>query len=184
MTALKEKYTQLQSQLATELGISNALASPKLQKITVNMGWGDLKGNDQLQKTVIENLSLITGQKPIPTRAKKSIAGFKLREGDSVGYKITLRGDRMYDFLNRLITYVFPRLRDFQGFSLKGFDHHGNYSFGFRDLSVFPELPFETASRSGGIQVTVTTSATNDESAQALLAALGFPFTKKPEGNK
>lgn len=184
MNALKEKYTTIQSKIANELGISNALATPRLQKVTINMGWGELKGNDQLQKAVVENLMLVTGQKPVATRSKKSIAGFKLRQGDVVGYKITLRGERMYDFLNRLITYVFPRLRDFQGFSTKGFDRHGNYSFGFRDLTVFPEVPFESAGRTGSMQVTVTTSAKNDAGAEALLRGLGFPFTKEQEGNK
>ena len=173
--------TEIRTKLGTALGITNVNAVPKLTKISVNIGWGDLKGNEPLQKIVAENLGLITGQKAIQTRAKKSIAGFKVREGDLSGYKITLRGERMYDFLSRLITYVFPRLRDFQGMALTGFDGHGNYSFGLREQSVFPEIPYENTARSGGLQITIATTASDTEGAKQLLAHLGFPFAKDKE---
>ncbi len=182
MTTLKQRYSsEIKPKVGESLGIKNVHAIPQLAKIAVNVGWGELKGNEALQKNVIENLSLITGQKPIPTKAKVSVATFKLREGDLSGYKVTLRNQRMYDFLDRLITYVFPRLRDFQGMSLKGFDGHGNYSFGLKEMSVFPEVPYEQAAKSGGMQITIATTATDTEGARALLQALGFPFEKKEE---
>lgn len=178
MANLRQTYQESKAAFSKEIGVSNINATPKLMKIVVNVGWGDLKGNDSLQKTVVDNLQLVTGQKPAVTRAKTSIAGFKLREGDISGYRVTLRGKRMYDFLDRLVTYAFPRVRDFQGMPLGGFDKHGNYSFGFRDYSVFPEVPYETASRSGGMQITVVTNTQDDEQAKALLVHLGFPFAK------
>ncbi len=182
MTQLHQHYNSIRSKMATDLTIGNINAVPKMDKIVINMGWGDIKGNEALQKIIEENLRTKNKKKPIVTRAKKSIAGFKIREGDQMGYKITLRGDRMYGFLSRLVTYVFPRLRDFHGMPTTGFDRHGNYSFGFRDLSVFPEVPFGTAARSGSLQVTIVTTSTSDEGAQALLQELGFPFVKpKPE---
>jgi large subunit ribosomal protein L5 len=182
MTTLKQRYnSEIKTKVGESLGITNVNAIPRLVKISINVGLGELKGNEPLQKNMIENLGLITGQQPVPTKAKVSIAGFKLREGDLSGYKVTLRDQRMFDFLDRLITYVFPRLRDFQGMSLKGFDGHGNYSFGLREQSVFPEVPYDQGAKSGGLQVTIATTAQNDESARALLQALGFPFEKKED---
>ncbi len=176
--AIENRTHQLQTTLAQNLGLKNSLAAPRLVKITVNVGLGELHGNEAFRKAVEENLRLITGQKPLPTRAKKAIAGFKLREGDHIGYRITLRSQRMYDFLDRLITYVFPRIRDFQGMPVSGFDHHGNYSFGMREHTVFPEVPFTSQDKPHGLQVTITTSAGNDEHGRALLEQLGFPFAK------
>ncbi len=170
---------QRYQEIGKSLEIKNPHAIPMLEKIAVNIGMGELQGNDQLQKSVAENLSLITGQKPVLTRAKKAIAGFKLRQRDAIGYRVTLRNKRMYDFLNRMITYVFPRIRDFQGLPMNGFDGHGNYSFGLREHTVFPEVPFTANDRAHGIQITIVTSAKTDEQAKALLTAFGFPFAKK-----
>jgi len=181
MASLHERYTTIQPKLSEQLGIANSFAIPRIQKITLNVGLGDIKGNEPLQKSIVEGLGLITSQKPIPTRSKTSIAGFKLREGDMIGYKVTLRGQRMYEFLERMITYVFPRLRDFHGFEKKGLDAHGNYSFGLREHTVFPEIPFESATRPWSMQITITTSAKDKAGAEALLEQLGFPFTK-PKG--
>ncbi len=182
MTGLQEHYTKtIRPQLSQELSIKNAHALPRLEKISVNVGWGELKGNEALQKHVVETLSLITGQKPISSRAKQSIAGFKVRQNDLLGYKITLRGKRMYDFLERLITYVFPRIRDFQGLPLHGFDKQGNYTFGVREQTVFPEVPLQAADRTWGLQISLVTTAKNRDEALALLTNFGFPFEKKSE---
>lgn len=178
MNTLRERYTQIKPNLSKELGIKNVNALPRLEKIAVNVGLGTLKGNDALQKHVEEMLSLITGQKPVRTRAKRAIAGFKLRENDVIGYRLTLRGERMYDFLDRMITHVFPRLRDFQGLPNTGFDKNGNYSFGLREQSVFPEVPYQSADRAFGMQITLVTSATDAKGANTLLDQLGFPFAK------
>lgn len=180
MTQLKQDYiTKIRSSLQSDLQISNSFAVPKLQKIIVNVGWGELKGNESLQKNVAEGLSLITGQKPVLTYAKKAIAGFKLRQGDVLGYRITLRGNRMYEFLDRLITYILPRLRDFQGISRSSFDGHGNFSFGLREQTVFPEIPFQSNDRIWGMQITIVTTAKDDDQARHLLAQFGFPLTKE-----
>lgn len=177
---LKERYTtEIQANLQTKLGVASVYQTPKLLKVSVNIGMGELKGNEPLQKAVEEGLSLITGQKPIKTRAKKAIAGFKLRENDIIGYRVTLRQNAAYDFLDRLITYVFPRIRDFQGFPLKGFDGRGNYSFGLKDQLVFPELPFTNNAATWGLQVTVVTSAVDKAGTKELLTDLGFPFSKE-----
>lgn len=178
MNSLREKYTQNQSNISTTLGLTNVMQLPKLKKISVNIGMGELKGNDALQKQVSEILGTITGQKPVQTRAKRAIAGFKLRENDVIGYRVTLRGERMFDFLARLIIYVFPRLRDFQGIPSSGFDGHGNFSFGLREQTVFPEVPYQGSDKAWGLQITLVTSATDDAGARALLEALGFPFSK------
>jgi large subunit ribosomal protein L5 len=170
--------TEVHTGVSNALGIKNPHAVPQLVKICVNVGMGELHGNDVLQKAVAENLSLITGQKPLLTRAKKAIAGFKLRQKDAIGYRVTLRSKRMYDFLDRTITYVFPRIRDFQGLPLHGFDTHGNYSFGLREHTVFPEVPFHSNDKAHGLQITIVTSATNDEQAKVVLEQIGFPFEK------
>lgn len=177
--SLKETYIQIQPKLMTELKIKNQFAAPRVNKVVVNTGIGDIRGSRDLVNKVLSDIGLITGQKPVLTKSKTSIAGFKLRQNENVGIKVTLRGQKMYDFLDRLITYVLPRLRDFQGLSLKGFDGHGNYSLGLREQVVFPEVPFEANVNIQGLQLTIATTAKNNESAQALLAALGFPFAKK-----
>ncbi len=179
---LQDTYITIQPKLAETLGIRNTLALPRLIKISINIGMGSLQGNESLQKTIGENLQLITGQKPVLTRSKKAIAGFKIREGDAIGYKVTLRKQRMYDFLDRLITYVFPRLRDFQGLSLTGFDGHGNYTFGLKEQTVFPEVPFTNNETTHGLEVSIITTAHNREATKALLENLGFPFAEPKEG--
>jgi large subunit ribosomal protein L5 len=182
MTTLQQSYTnQIRETLKNDLKITNLYAVPKLQKVLINVGWGELKGNEGLQKDISNGLSLITGQKPVVTRAKKAIAGFKLRQGDIVGYRITLRSHRMYEFLDRLITYVLPRLRDFQGINRLGFDGHGNFSFGLREQTVFPEIPYQSNDKVWGMQITIVTTAETDDQARALLAQFGFPFTKEKE---
>lgn len=165
--------------LKQDLGINNVHELPRLEKISVNIGLGEIKGNEPLQKSIEESLALITGQKPVKTKSKRAIAGFKLREGDVVGYRVTLRGKRMYDFYDRLVTYVFPRIRDFQGFSANSFDRQGNYSFGLKDQLVFPELPYQSNASSWGMQITCVTTSHNKEHNRALLTAMGFPFSKK-----
>jgi large subunit ribosomal protein L5 len=180
MTTLQQTYSnQIRTALQKDLKITNLYAVPKLQKILINVGWGELKGNDGLQKDVSNGLSLITGQKPVATRAKKAIAGFKLRQGDIVGYRVTLRSHRMYEFLDRLITYVLPRLRDFQGVNRLGFDGHGNFTFGLREQTVFPEIPFQSNDRVWSMQVTIVTTTSSDDQARILLTQFGFPFTKE-----
>jgi large subunit ribosomal protein L5 len=182
MTHLGEHYkTVIQPNLKEQLKQENVHALPRLVKISINVGWGDLKGNEPLQKSVAEGLSLITGQKPVLTRAKRAIAGFKIRQNDVLGYKVTLRGQRMYDFLERVITYVLPRLRDFQGVPTTGFDHNGNFSFGLREQTVFPEIPFQGNEKTWGMQVTLVTSSNNKDEARLLLEQLGFPFAKSKE---
>lgn len=175
---------QIRQTLGSTLGIANIHAVPRLTKISVNVGMGDLKGNEALQKSVSENLSLITGQKPVVTRAKKAIAGFKLREKDVIGMRVTLRGKRMNDFLERMITYVFPRIRDFQGLPPSGFDKQGNYSFGLKEHTVFPEVPFTSNERAHGLQITIGTTAKTPDQAVALLQTFGFPFTKQDTPDK
>jgi large subunit ribosomal protein L5 len=180
MATLYETYkTSVRDDVSKELAITNHLASPRLTKVIVNVGTGEMKGNEPLQKSIEEGLRLITGQKPVPTRAKRAIAGFKLRANDHIGYRVTLRGQRMYDFLDRLITYVFPRIRDFQGFDPKGFDGRGAYSFGLREQSVFPEIPFDSQNRAWGMQISIVTTGTSKDQTRALLTHLGFPFSKQ-----
>lgn len=161
-----------------ELKIANVHAAPKLEKVVLNIGLGDIRSNRDAMTKALTDLSLIAGQKPITTKAKKSIAGFKLRQNEIVGARVTLRGTKMYEFLDRLITYVLPRLRDFQGLNRHGFDRHGNYSLGLREQTVFPEVPFESATTGRGIEITIVTRNANDEQAQALLTRLGLPFAK------
>lgn len=177
LAPISTRLNQAQT-LKDQLGLPNIHQAPRLIKISVNVGLGELKGNEPLQKTVMESLALITGQKPVKTVAKKAIAGFKLRQGDIIGYRVTLRGQKMYQFIDRIITYVFPRIRDFQGFSNHGFDGQGNYSFGLKDQMVFPELPYESHTQTWGMQITITTSANSIEQSRALLQQFGFPFTK------
>ena len=172
MAALADDVKTIQPKLQAALGLNNPLALPQMTKIVVNVGVGELKGNEPLQRTMAETISLITGQKPVITRAKKAIAGFKLRAGDPVGMRVTLRGKRMDDFLNRIITYVLPRIRDFRGFTVHGFDQHGNFSFGLREYTVFPEVPYRTADTPWGIEITLVTTAKHQAEAKEFLSAI------------
>lgn len=164
--------------LQKELGVNNVYQVPKVEKIVVNVGLGDANANAKALESGVEELRLMTGQQPKITRAKKSIAGFKVRENMPIGAMVTLRGDRMYDFLNKLIAIVFPRIRDFRGFSEKGFDGRGNYNIGLKDQLVFPEIDYDKIFRVRGMNITIVTSAKNDVQSKALLTAMGFPFRK------
>lgn len=177
MARLKEKYRkEIALALAKEFGIANPMAIPKIEKIVVNMGVGEAIGNSKILDTAVEELKSITGQRPVITKAKKSIAAFKLRQGMSIGTMVTLRGDRMYEFLDRLISVALPRVRDFRGISGKAFDGRGNYTLGVREQLVFPEIDFNKVDKTRGMNISIVTTAKNDEQARALLKALGMPF--------
>ena len=174
---LKEKYyNELAAQLKDELGIENVNDIPKLEKIVVNMGVGDAATDSKLMDAAVEDLRVITGQQPMICRAKKSIATFKLRAGMPIGAKVTLRGDRMYEFFDRLIAAAIPRIRDFRGLSPHSFDGHGNYSMGVTEQIIFPEIDYDKVDRTRGMDITFVTTAKTDDEGRALLSAFGFPF--------
>ena len=174
---LKENYkAEIQKALASELGLKNIHEIPTLTKIVVNMGVGEAAKDSKLIEFAIADLTAITGQKPSVTKARKSIAQFKLREGQPIGAHVTLRGDRMWEFLDRLLTLALPRIRDFRGLSDRQFDGHGNYTFGLTEQSMFHEIDQDKIDRPRGMDITVVTTAKNDTEGRALLRALGFPF--------
>lgn len=174
---LKAKYRdEIKAKLQQELGLENVMQVPGLVKITVNMGVGDAARDGKLIDGAINDLTLITGQKPKVTKARKSIAQFKLREGQPIGAHVTLRGDRMWEFLDRLLSLALPRIRDFRGLSDKQFDGHGNYTFGLTEQMMFHEIDPDKIDRPRGMDITVVTTAQDDEAGRALLRALGFPF--------
>jgi large subunit ribosomal protein L5 len=180
MTNLKTHYKdKTVPHLAKELGLSNTMAIPKIKKIVINTGVGKTLKDAKLLEAIIEDLRKITGQAPVKTLAKKSIAGFKIRENQVVGVTVTLRGQRMYDFLEKLVNAALPRVRDFKGVSPKSFDGRGNYSLGLREQAVFPETSREHLDHSFGLEVNIQTTATDDKQARALLTSLGFPFSKE-----
>ena len=162
--------------LQKELGLSNKMEVPRLRKITINMGLGEAVSNPKILDTAVDELTAIAGQKPVVTKAKKSIATFKLREGQKIGAMVTLRRDRMYEFLDRLITLALPRVRDFKGVSPKAFDGRGNYSLGIKEQIIFPEINFDKVDKIKGMNISIVTSAGTDENARALLKAFGMPF--------
>ena len=164
--------------LMKELEIKNIMECPKLEKIIVNMGVGEATQNSKLMDAAMDDLTIITGQKPLLRKAKKSEAGFKLREGMPIGAKVTLRKERMYDFLDRLVNVVLPRVRDFEGVPSNSFDGRGNYSVGLRDQLVFPEIDFDKVEKLLGMSITMVSSAKTDEEGRALLKAFGMPFKK------
>ena len=177
--ALKERYkNEIVPALKKDLGAANNFQIPRLEKVVVNIGLGDGAQNAKLFDLGLSELQSITGQKPIVTRAKKSIAGFKIRQGMPIGAKVTLRGDRMYDFIAKLTGIVLPRIRDFRGLSTKGFDGRGNYNLGLKDQLVFPEINYDQVQRMRGMNITIVTSAGVDMEARTLLEHLGFPFAK------
>lgn len=177
---LRAQYnTTLAKELQAELGLSNPHQVPRLEKIIVNVGLGKAKDDKKVMEVATNTLRKITGQQPIETVAKNSIAGFKLREGNKIGIKVTLRGERMYEFADRLISLVLPRLRDFHGVSAKAFDQQGNYSLGFVDQSVFPELTFEETTTAHGLQVVFVIRAEEKAHSRALLEKFGMPFEKE-----
>jgi large subunit ribosomal protein L5 len=174
---LKERYdSELRAQLQEALGLSSAMAVPRLEKITLNMGVGEAKVNSKSLDDAVEQLATISGQRPVVTRAKKSIAGFKIREGMPIGCKVTLRGARMYEFLDRLMTIALPRIRDFRGLNPGAFDGRGNFSIGVREQIIFPEINYDDVSEVRGLNITITTTAADDEGARELLRAFGMPF--------
>ena len=162
--------------LVKELELGNPMAVPRLHKIVVNMGVGEATQNAKVLDPAVNELGQITGQKPVVTRAKKSIAAFKVRQGQSIGAMVTLRGDRMYEFLDRLVNIVLPRVRDFKGVSTKSFDGRGNYTIGLHDQLIFPEISYEKVDKLKGMNVTIVTTAANDNQARTLLKHLGMPF--------
>jgi large subunit ribosomal protein L5 len=174
---LKEKYnTELKAALKKELGLENSMAVPRLEKIVLNMGLGEATQNSKMLDPLIADLAAIAGQKPVATKAKKSIAAFKVREGMPIGAMVTLRGDAMYEFLDRLIAIGLPRVRDFRGVSTKSFDGRGNYTLGVRDQLIFPEIDYSKVEKLKGMNITIVTTATDDNSARALLRQFGMPF--------
>ena len=177
---LKEKYkSEIVAKLEKELGISNINNVPRLQKIVVNMGVGAAASDHKLLDAAMNDMRIITGQQPCVTRAKKSIAGFHVREGQAIGCKVTLRGDRMWEFLDRLLSTARPRVRDFRGISRTNFDGRGNYTLGITEQLIFPEIEYDKVDRTRGMDITFVTTAENNENALALLEALGFPFKSK-----
>jgi large subunit ribosomal protein L5 len=173
----KEKFNQeIAPALAKEFGYKNPMSIPRIQKIVLNMGLGEAIANQKIIDVAVNELSVVTGQKPVVTKAKKSIAQFKLREGMSIGAMVTLRGDRMYEFLDRFISITLPRVRDFRGVSPKAFDGRGNYTVGLKDQLIFPEVDFGKVDKARGMNVCIVTTATNDEEARSLLRHFGMPF--------
>jgi large subunit ribosomal protein L5 len=174
---LKERYhAEVAPALAKEFDIKNPMAVPRLEKIVINMGLGEAIANAKIVDTAADELRAVAGQKPVTTRAKKSIAAFKLRQGMPIGSMVTLRGDRMYEFLDRLVSIALPRVRDFRGVSPKAFDGRGNYTLGVRDQLIFPEIDFNKVEKTRGMNISIVTTSRNDEQARALLKALGMPF--------
>ena len=179
MNRLKEKYlNEVVPSLKEKYNYKSIMEVPKLEKVVINMGVGDATTNSKLLEAAVHDLTLISGQKPVVTKAKKSIAGFKVREGQAIGCKVTLRGDNMYNFIDKLITISLPGVRDFRGVSPKAFDGRGNYSLGITEQIIFPEIDFDKIERISGLNVAIVTTATNDKEGFALLSSLGMPFQK------
>jgi large subunit ribosomal protein L5 len=179
---LKQRYdTELRAQLKETLGVGNVMEVPRLEKIVINMGVGRAVGQPSLLENAVKDLTAITGQKPLVTRAKKSIAGFKLREGNAIGAKVTLRGDRAWEFLDRLISIAIPRIRDFRGLPANSFDGRGNYTFGVTEQLIFPEIDYDKIDQPRGMDITIVTTARSDDEGKAFLTAFGFPFKREGE---
>jgi len=177
MPRLKARYREeLQQRLKDDLGLGNVMQVPRPVKVVVNMGVGEAVREGRLLEGAVRDLAQITGQRPLVTKARRSIAGFKIREGQSIGAKVTLRGDRMWEFLDRLVAIALPRIRDFRGLAPRGFDGHGNFTFGLTEQLVFPEIDYDKIEKIRGMDITVVTSAQTDDQGRALLTALGFPF--------
>lgn len=177
MSRLKEKYEkEVRPALAARFNYKNILEVPRLEKVVINMGIGEAKDNPKALDAAVNDLTLLSGQRPVVTKAKKSVASFKIRTGMSVGCKVTLRGERMYDFLDKLFNVALPRVRDFRGVSPKSFDGRGNYSLGLREQLIFPEINYDQVEKVRGMDVTIVTTAKTDEEARELLSELGMPF--------
>jgi len=179
VNALKEKYvSEITPSMMKKFNYSSIMETPKIDKIVLNMGVGDAIANSKNLDEAVEELGLIAGQKPLITKAKKSIAGFRLREGMPIGAKVTLRGERMYDFLDKLVNVSLPRVRDFHGVSAKSFDGRGNYTLGVREQLIFPEIDYDKVDRVRGLDVVIVTTSNTDEEARELLTQFGMPFAK------
>jgi|TARA_B100001093_G_scaffold92693_1_gene84792 large subunit ribosomal protein L5 len=177
MMPLKEHYkTNVVSELKEKLNLESVMAVPKVMKVTLNMGVGEAMNDKKILERAVEDMTLIAGQKPLVTKARKSVANFKIRDGMPIGCKVTLRGDRMYDFLQRLIGIAIPRERDFRGLETKSFDGRGNYSMGIKEHIIFPEIDYDKVDKIRGMDICISTSAKDDESGEALLRAMKFPF--------
>ncbi|WP_035050888.1 50S ribosomal protein L5 [Carnobacterium pleistocenium] len=179
MNRLKEKYIQeVTPSLVEKFGYKSVMQTPAVNKIVINMGVGDAVSNAKNLDKAVEELTVISGQKPLITKAKKSIAGFRLREGMPIGTKVTLRGDRMYDFLDKLVSVSLPRVRDFHGISNKSFDGRGNYTLGVKEQLIFPEVDYDKVDKTRGMDIVIVTTANTDEESRELLTQLGMPFQK------
>jgi large subunit ribosomal protein L5 len=177
---LKAVYNdQIRDQLKSDLGLGNVMEVPRLQKIVINMGVGEALANSKNLESAITDLTVIAGQKPVATRAKKSLASFKLRQGNAIGCKVTLRGDQMWEFFDRLMTLAIPRIRDFRGLNPRSFDGNGNYTFGLTEQIVFPEIDYDTVDATRGMDITIVTTAKTDADGKALLDAFSFPFRRE-----
>jgi large subunit ribosomal protein L5 len=176
---LKQKFeTELRSQLKDTLGLTNIMQVPRLEKVVVNMGVGRAVGQPSLLEGAVRDLTIITGQKPLVTKATKSIAGFKLREGQNIGAKVTMRGDRAWEFLDRLVSVAIPRIRDFRGLPANSFDGRGNYTFGVTEQLIFPEIDYDKIDTTRGMDITIVTTARTNDEGKAFLEAFGFPFRR------
>ena len=179
MAKLHEVYKdKVVAELQKKFGFSSVMQVPQIEKITLNMGVGEALADKKILENAVADLEAISGQKPLITKARKSVAGFKIREGYPIGCKVTLRGERMWDFFERLVSIAIPRIRDFRGVSAKSFDGRGNYSMGVREQIIFPEIDYDKVDRVRGMDITITTSAKSDEEGRALLEAFNFPFKK------
>jgi large subunit ribosomal protein L5 len=174
---LKQRFKdELVGKLKDDLGLENVMQVPRVEKVSINMGVGDAVKDGRMLEAALADLEVISGQKPVITKARKSIAGFKLREGMAIGAKVTLRGDRMWEFLDRLVTLALPRIRDFRGLDANAFDGRGNYTLGVTEQLIFPEIDYDKVLKVRGMDITVVTTARTDDEGRALLVALGFPF--------
>lgn len=179
MARLRERYkTEIAGELQKKFGYKSVMQIPKLEKVVVNVACGDAKDNAKMVEAIIADIGLITGQKAVPCQAKRSVANFKLREGMTVGVKVTLRGERMYEFVDRLFSVALPRVRDFRGINPNGFDGRGNYSFGLREQLMFPEIDYDKVDKVRGMDISFVTTAKTDEESRELLTLLGAPFTR------
>jgi large subunit ribosomal protein L5 len=177
MVTLKEKYkSELAAKLKEELGLDNVMEVPRITKVTLNMGVGEALGDKKVLENAVSDMTKISGQKPVVTKARRSIAGFKVREGWPIGCKVTLRSDRMYEFLDRLVSIAIPRIRDFRGISPKSFDGRGNFAMGISEQIIFPEINYDQVDALRGMDITVTTTAKTDDEGRALLRAFNFPL--------
>ncbi|MDR3347782.1 MAG: 50S ribosomal protein L5 [Helicobacteraceae bacterium] len=179
MFQLKARYAALKADLIKELGVTNPMLLPKLEKIVISVGSGEGSKDQKLLQNIADTISLIAGQKSVITKAKKSVATFKIRQGMNVGARVTLRGNRMYNFLEKFISIAAPRIKDFRGFPRGGFDGAGNYNFGLNEQLIFPEVNYDDIVKIHGMNITIATTAANDKEALALLEKLGFPFARK-----